>query len=92
VRATLTAFALGAAATALFAVAVALGLSALADAAGRETFALGPGGFELVSFERTARGTATTFGPALAALPVLGGALNAAGAALLLRLRRGRSA
>jgi hypothetical protein len=87
----MTAFALGAAATALVAVAVALGLAALADEAGRETFAIGLGGLELVAFERTARGTATTFGPALAALPLLGGALNAAGAALL-RRGTGRSA
>lgn len=81
----MTAFGLGAAATALLAVAVALGLAALADAAGRESFAVGPGGFELVVFERTASGTATTFGPALAVLPLVGGALNAAGAALLRR-------
>jgi hypothetical protein len=86
----MTAFALGAAATALLAVAIALGLTALADASGRETFAIGLGGLELVSFERTARGTATTFGPGLAVLPVLGGALNAAGAALL-RRGKGRS-
>ncbi len=90
-RATLTAFALGAAATAVLAVAVALGLAALADAAGRETFAVGRGALELVSFERTAGGTATTFGPALALLPLVGGALNAAGAALV-RRRAGRSA
>lgn len=90
-RATVTAFALGAAATALLAVAAALGLTALADASGRETFAIGLGGLELVSFERTADGTATTFGPALAVLPLLGGALNAAGAALL-RHVKGRSA
>lgn len=88
---TMSAFALGAAATALLAVAVALALTALADASGRETFALGLGGLELVSFERTAGGTATTFGPALAVLPILGGALNAAGAALL-RRSSGRSA
>jgi len=69
----------------LLAVAVALGLATLADAAGRETFAIAPVGLELVSFERTIRGTATTFGPALAVLPLLGGALNAAGAALLHR-------
>jgi hypothetical protein len=87
----LTAFALGAAATALLVVTVALGFAALADAAGRDTFAIGPAGLELVSFERSARGTATTFGPALAVLPLLGGALNAAGAALL-RRRTGRSA
>ena len=90
-RATLTAFALGAAATALLAVAVALGLAALADAAGRETFVIGPSGLELVSFEGTARGTATTFGPGLALLPIVGGVLNAAGAALV-RRRAGRSA
>ena len=84
-RAAVTAFGLGAAATALLAVAVALGLAALADAAGRESFAVGLGGLELVVFERTARGTATTFGPALAVLPLVGGALNAAGAALLRR-------
>jgi hypothetical protein len=86
-----TAFALGAAATALLAVAAALGLAALADASGRETFGVGLGGLGLVSFERTAHGTATTFGPALAVLPLLGGALNAAGAALL-RRGGGRSA
>jgi hypothetical protein len=80
-----TAFGLGAAATALLAVAVALGLAALADAAGRESFAVGLGGLELVVLERTASGTATTFGPALAVLPLVGGALNAAGAALLRR-------
>jgi len=83
VRATVIAFALGAAATALLAVALALGLAALADAAGRETFAIRLGRLELVSFERSASGTATTFGPALALLPLLGGAVNAAGAALL---------
>ena len=81
----MTAFGLGAAATALLAVAVALGLAALADAAGRESFAVGLGGLELVVLERTASGTATTFGPALAVLPLVGGALNAAGAALLRR-------
>jgi hypothetical protein len=81
----LTAFALGAVATGLLVVALALGLAALADAGGRETFAIGLGRLELVSFERTARGTATTFGPALALLPLLGGALNAAGAAVLRR-------
>ena len=87
----MTAFALGATATALLAVAAALGLTALADASGRETFVVGLGGLELVSFERTGHGTATTFGPALGVLPLLGGALNAAGAALLGR-SRGRSA
>lgn len=75
----------------MLAIATALGLTALADASGRETFILGLGGLELVSFERTARGTATTFGPALAVLPLLGGVLNAAGAALL-RRGQGRSA
>jgi hypothetical protein len=75
----------------LLAIATALGLTALADASGRETFTIGLGGLELVSFERTARGTATTFGPALAVLPLLGGVLNAAGAALL-RRGQGRSA
>lgn len=87
----MTAFALGAAATALLAVAAALGLTALADASGRETFAIGLRGLELVSFERAGDGTATTFGPALAVLPIFGGALNAAGAALL-RRGSGRSA
>lgn len=87
----LTAFALGAGATAFLAVSLALGLTALANASGHETFGIGLGGLELVAFERTARGTATTFGPALAALPLLGGALNAAGASLL-RRGRGRSA
>ncbi len=87
----MTAFALGGAATALLALAVALGLAALADAAGRETFVLGVRGLDLVVFERVDDGTETTFGPALAVLPLLGGALNAAGAAVL-RRRPGRSA
>jgi hypothetical protein len=85
VRRALTAFALGAVATGLLAVAIALGLAGLADAGGRETFAIGLGGLELVSFERTARGTATTFGSALAVVPLMGGAANAVGAALLRR-------
>jgi hypothetical protein len=91
VRATLTAFTLGAAATALLAVAVALGLAALADAAGRDNFAVGSGALELVSFERSPDGTETTFGPAVALLPLVGGGLNAAGAALV-RRHAGRSA
>ena len=90
-RAALTAFALGAASTALLAVAIALGLAALADASGRETFTIGLDRLALVSFERTAHGTATTFGPLLALLPLLGGGLNAVGAALV-RRRTGNSA
>ena len=87
-RSWLTAFALGAAAAALLSIATALGLTALADAAGRQSFRLAVGGLELVSFVRTAQGTATAFGPALALLPLAGGLLNAAGAALLRRASR----
>jgi hypothetical protein len=82
-RSVVTAFALGVAAVGAFALVVALVLAALADASGRDALRVGLGPLVLAEFERSARGTATTFGPALFVLPLLGGLVNAAGAALL---------
>jgi hypothetical protein len=80
-----TAFALGVAAVGALALVSALVLAALADAGGRDALRVGLGPLVLVEFERGPRGTATTFGPALLVLPLLGGLLNAAGAAILRR-------
>lgn len=82
-RPLLTAFALGVVAVAGLALVAALVLAALADASGRDALRVGLGPLVLVEFERSARGTATSFGPALFVLPLVGGALNAAGAAML---------
>ena len=84
----MTAFALGAAAVAALALVAALTAAFLADASGRASLRLAPLGVELVSFQRTSAETSTTFGAALAILPLLGGAANAAAAAAL-RRRRG---
>jgi hypothetical protein len=82
-RTVVTAFALGVAAVGALALVIALVAAALADASGREALRVGLGPLVLVEFERSAGGTATTFGPALFVLPLVGGALNAAGAAML---------
>jgi hypothetical protein len=83
VRSVVTAFALGVAAVGALALISALVVAALADAGGRDTLRVGLGPLVLVEFERGPRGTATTFGSALFVLPLLGGLLNAAGAAIL---------
>jgi hypothetical protein len=83
VRTLVTAFALGVSAVAGLALVAALVVAALADASGREALHVGLGPLVLVEFERSPHGTATSFGAALFVLPVIGGALNAAGAAVL---------
>lgn len=82
-RGLVTAFALGVAAAGALALVTALVLVALADAGGREALRIGLGPLVLVEFEDGVRGSATTFGPALFVLPLVGGLLNAAGAAIL---------
>lgn len=87
-RLALRAFALGAFAFAALAAAVALVAAALAEASGRAAYELAPAGVELVSFERTARGTSTELGPGLALLPLAGGILNALAALVLAAVSR----
>jgi hypothetical protein len=82
-----TAFFLGAAAVAALAVVVALTGAILAEASGRPALHVGLFGVELVSFERSSAGSATTFGPGLAVLPLVGGLANAVGAAAIGRAR-----
>jgi hypothetical protein len=77
------AFAFGAAAMGVIAVVLVLVVATLADAGGQEQLRLALGPLTLLEFERNAEASSTTFGPGLLALPLLGGILNAAGAALL---------
>lgn len=79
------AFALGTATIAVLTVVGALLAAGLAEASGRRELRVALGPLVVVEFERTAHGSSTTFGPGLLVLPLLGGALNAAGAAILRR-------
>ncbi len=89
-RIVVTAFLLGAAAVAALALGSAILAMVLAEASGRDAFRVALGELELLSFERRADGSETAFGPALLVLPLLGGFLNAAAAAVLdARGRRG---
>jgi hypothetical protein len=90
VRTAVTAFLLGAAAVAALALGSAIVAVVLADASGRDVFRVALGELELLSFERRADGSETAFGPALLALPLIGGLLNAVAAAVL-QARRGRA-
>ena len=81
----MTAFALGAAAVGALTLVAAFALAVLAEAGEAETLRLALGQVEFVAFERAGATTSTTFGPGLALLPLVGGALNAALAALLVR-------
>jgi hypothetical protein len=83
VRRLVIAFALGAATVAVLAVVGALVLAALAEASERPELRVALGPLVVLEFERTAHGSSTTFGPGLIVLPLLGGLLNAAGAAIL---------
>jgi len=85
VRTLVTTFALGAAVVGVLVFVGALAVVTLADASGRSDVSVALGPLVLLAFERGPRGTGTTFGPALVLLPLLGGALNAVGAALLAR-------
>jgi len=77
------AFALGVAATAVVEILVLVAVAIAADADGWKSFSVGGGPVLLLEFERTPTTTATTFGSGLAVVALLGGALNAAGAAFL---------
>jgi hypothetical protein len=83
VRRLVIAFALGVAAIGVLAVVGALVVAALAEASERRELHVALGPLVVLEFERTAHGTSTTFGPGLIVLPLLGGLLNAAGAAIL---------
>jgi hypothetical protein len=83
VRGVVIAFAFGAAAVGVIAVVLVLVVATLADAGGRDQLRLALGPLTLLEFQRSAEASSTTFGPGLIALPLLGGILNAAGAALL---------
>ena len=82
-RSLVIAFALGAAAVGVLAVVGVLLVAALAEASDRTQLHLALGPVALLDFERSDQGSSTTFGPGLVVLPLLGGLLNAAGAALL---------
>jgi hypothetical protein len=83
-----TAFFLGVAAVAALAFGFALVAVVLADASGRDALRVALGDVVLFSFERRPEGSETAFGPALLALPVLGGVLNAGAAGVLEAQRR----
>ena len=87
-RIALTAFALGAAAFAAVALLAAIAAAAVAEAAGRSSYELALFGLELMTFERRVDTTTTAFGPGLAAIALLGGAVNAAAAVALAHFRR----
>ena len=84
-RPLVTAFALGFLAGAFVAFVTSLSLSLIADANDWGSFTIGIGALVLLEFERTPTSTAASFGPAIALVGVVGGLLNAAGAALLAR-------
>ena len=83
------AFALGCAAFAIVVVIAAATVAIVADAAAWPAFRVAVGPLLLAEFERGPNVTSTTFGPGLALVPIVGGALNA-GAAALVRLRTNR--
>jgi hypothetical protein len=89
VRAAVTAFFLGAAAVGALAFGSALVVVVLADASGRDALRIALGGLEVLSFERRGGGSTTTFGSALALLPLVGGLANALAATLLHARGRG---
>jgi hypothetical protein len=83
VRGLVIAFALGAAAVGVIAIVLVLVVAALADASGRHELQLAVGPLVFLDFQRSAEGSSTTFGAGLVVLPILGGFLNAGGAAML---------
>ena len=84
-RALLIAFVLGCVSVGALATASALAVAVLAEANGWRDLRLAAGPLLFVAWERGEAATATTFGPGLVVLSLLGGALNAFGAALLRR-------
>jgi hypothetical protein len=85
VRRLVIAFALGFAAVAVFALAALTALALVADANDWSSFELAVGPATLLEVERTPAATTTTYGPGIALVALAGGALNAAGAAILSR-------
>jgi hypothetical protein len=85
VRRLVISFALGATAAAVVEVLVLVALAIVADANGWASFSVGGGPLLLLEFERTARTTTTTFGGGIGLVALAGGALNAGGAAVLVR-------
>lgn len=83
----LRAFTLGAIAIGVLAYAGTAALAVAAQAAGR-SLAVGVGPLVVVSVERDASAAATTFGPGLVLIAIIGGLVNV-GAAHLLRRRAG---
>lgn len=84
-RGVVIAFALGVAATAAIAVTALVAVAVAADAYGWGSFSIEGGPLLLLQVERTPAASRTTFGVGLPALAALGGFVNAAGAALVVR-------
>jgi hypothetical protein len=87
-RLALTAFLIGVGAIAAVLLVTALALGVVADAGGWRSFELSIGPLVVVEFMRSASSTATTFGPGVPALALVGGVLNAVAAAWLARRMR----
>jgi hypothetical protein len=79
------AFALGAVAVALAVSVAGLVLGIAAQSGHWDSFRVALGPVLFISYERASDGTSTAFGSGLTLLALAGGALNAAGAALLRR-------
>ena len=79
------AFVLGAAAVAIAVSVAGLVLGIAAQSGHWDSFRVALGPLVFLSYERLSNGTSTAFGNGLALLAFVGGALNALGAALLMR-------
>jgi len=86
-RTLLKATLIGTVAAALAVYAIALSIGILADASGWSSFQVALGSLPILEFERTDRETATTFGTGLMLLSLLLGTLNG-GAAVAIRRRQ----
>jgi hypothetical protein len=82
-----TAFVLGVAAVGIAASVAVFTLGVAAQSAGWGSFDVALGPLRILTFERTAGGTATTIGTGIGALALVGGLANAAGARSLARRR-----
>lgn len=82
-RVVVSAFVLGVVAASAVTVVVVAAFVAVASASSRTTAELELLGITFVGYERTASGTATTFGSTLALLPLVAGVANAAAAAAI---------
>jgi hypothetical protein len=84
-RTVVIAFVLGVAAVAVAVSVAGFIVGVAAQSGGWHSFDLAIGPVVFLSFERLPEGTSTTFGSGLPLLALVGGTLNALGAALLLR-------